>query len=86
MLHPILRRLEAVPGVPSLNQLTVNEYSPGVGLSAHIDTHSPFHGAIMSLSLAGAAAVVMRREGEQRALYLPPRSLLVLDGEARYAW
>lgn len=27
-----------------------------------------------------------RRGGERRAIYLPRRSLLVLSGEARYAW
>lgn len=26
------------------------------------------------------------RNGVKRALVLPPRSLLVLDGEARYGW
>ncbi|CAJ2647435.1 unnamed protein product [Trifolium pratense] len=35
-----------------LDQLTVNEYPPGVGLSPHIDTHSAFEDLIFSLSLA----------------------------------
>ena len=29
---------------PALDQLTVNEYAPGVGLSRHLDTHSAFTG------------------------------------------
>jgi alkylated DNA repair protein alkB family protein 8 len=57
-----------------------------VGLSPHIDTHSAFTGAIASLSLAGHVAIVFRRGQEQRALALPPRSLLVFAQEARYAW
>lgn len=43
-------------------------------------------GPIVSLSLAGPCAMEFRRGGEQRALFLPPRSLLVMADEARYAW
>ncbi|XP_021903098.1 alkylated DNA repair protein alkB homolog 8 [Carica papaya] len=92
-----------------LDQLTVNEYPTGVGLSPHIDTHSAFEGLIFSLSLAGPCIMEFRRysDGEwklatssemkvdnlkkcsnflRRAIYLPPRSMLLLSGEARYAW
>eukprot|EP00250_Pteridium_aquilinum_P013503 c21374_g1_i1 orf=43-1125(+) len=44
-----------------LDQLTVNEYAPGVGLSPHIDTHSAFEGAIISLSLAGPCVMEFRK-------------------------
>ncbi|KAL9242621.1 hypothetical protein vseg_016606 [Gypsophila vaccaria] len=94
----------------SLDQLTVNEYPPGVGLSPHIDTHSAFEDKIFSLSLAGPCIMEFRRyqdgswksdptsqitNGEnfedsanfvKKAIYLPPRSMLLLSGEARYAW
>lgn len=40
----------------------------------------------MSLSLAGPCVMEFRRGAEQRALFLPPRSLLVMADEARYAW
>lgn len=87
-----------------LDQLTVNEYVRGVGLSPHIDTHSAFEGAILSLSLAGPCVMEFRKYGkpesgsesgvsehekspfERKALFLPPRSLVILSGEARYAW
>ncbi|KAL1830558.1 hypothetical protein ACET3Z_000209 [Daucus carota] len=91
-----------------LDQLTVNEYPPGVGLSPHIDTHSAFEGSIFSLSLAGPCIMEFRKytDGDwrlksldsevensdcssnflKRAIYLPPRSILLLSGEARYAW
>ncbi|GBG92992.1 hypothetical protein CBR_g58096, partial [Chara braunii] len=39
----------------------VNEYPRGVGLSPHIDTHSAFEGAILSLSLAGPCVMEFRR-------------------------
>lgn len=82
----LLPRLRAAGGTDRLDQLTVNEYGIGVGLSPHIDTHSAFTGAILSLSLAGPAVMQFRRDGQRRAICLPRRSLLVLSGEARYAW
>ena len=78
-----------------IDQITVNEYEAGVGLAPHVDTHSAFEGAILSLSLAGACVMEFRRGGgggggaaggDRRALLLPRRSLLVMAGEARYAW
>lgn len=84
-----------------LDQLTVNEYPAGVGLSPHIDTHSAFEGAIISLSLAGPCVMEFQRHeteintsvredelhpGQHRSIFLSERSLLVLMGEARYRW
>lgn len=72
--------------MPAIDQVTVNEYSPGVGLAPHIDTHAAFTGAIISLSLAGPCVMEFRKGGDHRPLFLPPRALLVLNGESRYAW
>ncbi|KAK3259998.1 hypothetical protein CYMTET_31030, partial [Cymbomonas tetramitiformis] len=69
-----------------VDQLTVNEYSPGVGIAPHIDTHSAFHSPLLSLSLAGHTVMEFRRGQDHRALLLPARSLLILSNEARYAW
>ncbi|CAL8155283.1 unnamed protein product [Prunus armeniaca] len=115
-VSPILERIAMLPMREDaeaiiLDQLTVNEYPPGVGLSPHIDTHSAFEGLIFSLSLAGPCIMEFRRYLDagltprassssdieiessennsnflRRAIYLPPRSLLLLTGEARYAW
>ncbi|BBN10798.1 alkylated DNA repair protein alkB homolog 8 [Marchantia polymorpha subsp. ruderalis] len=64
----VVERLSALPELTSseerslpLDQLTVNEYPRGIGLSPHIDTHSAFEGSIMSLSLAGPCAMEFRR-------------------------
>jgi alkylated DNA repair protein alkB family protein 8 len=133
LLLVLLLLLQALPDVLPLDQLTVNEYTPGVGLSAHIDTHSAFSGAILSLSLAGGCVMEFRRpvtpnttttssssssgsavngcngaaaaaggeeceqqqqqlqqqqlqQQQQVQVYLPPRALLVMGGESRYAW
>ena len=98
-VNEILTRASALnaPGAGECldcDQLTVNEYVCGVGIAPHVDTHSAFGASIMSLSLAGRAVMEFRlHEGgdsnepsERRAILMPPRSLLVLHGEARYRW
>lgn len=89
-LAPLVTRIgeagEKLGAPDHLNQATVNEYTPGVGLSPHIDTHSAFEGAILSISLAGPCIMEFRRGEDRRALLLPERSLLVMGGESRYAW
>ncbi|RWW14250.1 hypothetical protein GW17_00021992 [Ensete ventricosum] len=94
-----------------MDQLTVNEYPRGVGLSPHIDTHSAFDELIFSLSTAGSCIMEFRKylEGTwyhptasvneihedtpllssnitRKAIFLPPRSMLLMSGEGRYAW
>ncbi|GLC44949.1 hypothetical protein PLESTM_001668100 [Pleodorina starrii] len=83
----LAERIGALPQVSqALDQLTVNEYEPGVGLAPHVDTHSAFTGPIISLSLGGTAVMEMRRGEVARPLLLPRRSLLIMGGESRYAW
>ncbi|GKD57013.1 alkylated DNA repair protein AlkB homolog 8-like protein, partial [Tanacetum coccineum] len=102
---PVFQKLDEAADV-SLDQLTVNEYPSGVGLSPHIDTHSAFEGSIYSLSLSGPCIMEFRRYSDmnacfgdrdaescdnssnclRKAIYLPPRSMLLLSGEGRYAW
>ncbi|KAL0038021.1 hypothetical protein WJX79_009793 [Trebouxia sp. C0005] len=85
-LQTVVERLQHLQDMPQVDQCTVNEYSAGVGLSPHIDTHSAFTGAIASLSLAGPAVMEFRQGGECEAVLLPPRSLLIMAGPARYCW
>ena len=52
--QPSAQRMEALPSVAPqgpLDQLTVNEYAPGVGLAAHVDTHSAFTGRVQQQAL-----------------------------------
>lgn len=74
---------QAVP-----DQVIVNEYQPGQGISAHFDCQPCFGEAIASLSLLSAC--VMRfaslRSSGHMDLLLQPDSLLVMTGEARHEW
>lgn len=116
-LQELLQRIKLQPQIqaanerecaPPPNQLTVNEYARGVGLAPHVDTHSAFAGALLSLTTSGHTVMEFRRDKRRKALLLPRyvstsfrqtdpiscasilplvrRSLLVLEGEARYGW
>ena len=70
------------------DQVIINEYQPGQGISAHIDCAPCFGPAIASLSLTGCAEMVLRNThtDDRISLRLEPGSLLILSGEARYDW
>jgi alkylated DNA repair dioxygenase AlkB len=67
-------------------QALVNEYEPGQGISAHKD-YDPFD-EVASLSLASGCLMEFAKLGtdQVRNVWLEPRSLLVLTGEARHEW
>jgi alkylated DNA repair dioxygenase AlkB len=70
------------------DQVIVNEYKPGQGISRHIDCVPCFSDTICSLSLASACAMDFQstKDWQKQKLTLEPGSLLVLKDEARYKW
>lgn len=90
---PILQRIIDHPDVnlASLpNQLIVNEYRPGQGISAHVDSLL-FGENVISLSLGHACIFRMTRRGPGVGLGtinidLRPRTLVLMRGDARYRW
>lgn len=75
------------------NQIIINEYIPGQGISNHIDCEPCFGNVIASLSLA--SDIVMNftnvndtafQTGHIVPILLPRRSLLIIKGNARYNW
>ena len=68
------------------DQVIINEYEPGQGISAHIDCVPCFGDVIASLSLGSAVDMSFRKDREAINLRLEPQSLLVLGGEARFKW
>lgn len=81
-----LAQEEIFPEPP--DQVIVNEYQPGQGISAHIDCVPCFTETIVSLSLLSGCSMTLKaaKTGVTRVQYLRPRSLLVLKGESRYEW
>ncbi|MEQ9038993.1 MAG: alpha-ketoglutarate-dependent dioxygenase AlkB [Silicimonas sp.] len=74
---------QAVP-----DQVIVNEYQPGQGISAHIDCLPCFGETIASLSLLSACVIrfASQKSSRHMDLLLQPDSLLVMAGEARHEW
>lgn len=71
-----------------LDQVIVNEYQPGQGIASHLDCISCFAETIVSLSLGSSCVMEFThgRTKEKVSLLLLPRSLLILQGAARYEW
>jgi len=69
------------------DQMLVNEYFPGQGIAMHRD-YSPFDRTVVSLSLLSPCIMDFRHveSGQRESFLLEPRSLLVLNDEARYEW
>jgi alkylated DNA repair dioxygenase AlkB len=74
---------ELISEVP--DQVIVNEYLPGQGISAHIDCVPCFTDTIISLSL-GSPCVMEFKNINTIPILLEPKSLVVLKDDARYKW
>lgn len=67
------------------DQLIVNEYKQGQGISRHIDSRV-FASPIVSVSLGSHCTMIFRKGTETYPLLLPRRCLVLMDGDARYKW
>ncbi|KAJ3016523.1 hypothetical protein HKX48_003998 [Thoreauomyces humboldtii] len=86
--EPLAQYALRFPTIDPPDQLTVNDYMPGSGIAPHVDTHSAFTDAITSLTLSAGVVMEFRVPSADIShnVYLPPRSLCVMTGEARYRW
>ena len=74
------------------NQVILNEYLPGQGISAHTDSLA--YGDVIQCYTIGSGATMRftpedkedKEDKERRDIYVEPRSLYVMTGEARYQW
>ncbi|QRV87670.1 2OG-Fe(II) oxygenase family protein [Ceratobasidium sp. AG-Ba] len=69
-------------------QAILNRYNPGEGIKSHIDLPNRFADGIIVISLGSGIAMDFAHEGrkERFTVWLPPRSIVVLEGEARWEW
>jgi len=85
-------KCEEIPGVlrslaPDYNQCIINHYKPGQGIAAHTDNTKIFDDKIIIYSLGSDIEMeFIAKHGRVTKLILKRRSLLVLQGEARYDW
>jgi alkylated DNA repair dioxygenase AlkB len=69
------------------DQVIINEYLPGQGISSHIDSPSIFADIVISISLGSKCVMNFNYDNkEKESILLTPGSLLKLSGEARYKW
>ncbi len=75
-------------GLLTPDQLIVNEYEPGQGISAHIDSTVAFGDTVLSLTLGSACVMLFSnvKLGQEVPVLIEPRSLVVMQGDARYVW
>lgn len=72
----------------TFNQLIINEYTPGQGISLHVDCRPCFGDTIFSVSLGSPCILTMRHIASDAAsdVLLEPGDVLAMSGEARYDW
>jgi alkylated DNA repair dioxygenase AlkB len=70
------------------NQMIINEYLPGQGITNHVDCEPCFGETIISLSLSSPCIMdfVNVKTKQKIELLLEKRSLVVINGEARHKW
>lgn len=68
------------------DQVIINEYMPGQGISAHVDCEPCFEDTVISLSLSSDATMMFTNEDEKVPIILRKRSLVILKEDSRYAW
>jgi alkylated DNA repair dioxygenase AlkB len=70
------------------DQLIINEYLPGQGITNHVDCVPCFGNTIISLSLGSSCVMNFTHPPTQTTIpfLLSPGSLIILQGVARYQW
>jgi len=69
------------------DQLIINEYVPGQGIAPHIDHVKNFGPVVASISLLSPVDMDFDKgEGKTTSLILKARSVIFLEGDARYKW
>ncbi|WVQ69192.1 uncharacterized protein L199_007408 [Kwoniella botswanensis] len=71
---------------PLARQVILNLYPPGEGISPHIDLPNRYADGILGCSLTGGCVMTLSKDREEHRVYMPPRTVYVLSGEARWEW
>ena len=68
------------------DQLIVNHYEIGQGISPHIDNIKLFDDTIVSISLGSNCVMKFTKKDTSHDVFLERCSMVVLQGDARYKW
>ncbi|KAL1917075.1 uncharacterized protein VTP21DRAFT_5273 [Calcarisporiella thermophila] len=92
---PLMDRIHTLrTDLHPLTQLAVQKYEPGQGIPPHADSHVVFSSAVVCISLAAPITMdfikgrdpLSETGGHVVSVDVPARSLMILEGEARYGW
>ncbi len=73
--------------IPEYNQMIINNYLPGEGITPHIDNLNCFGNEITIISLgSGVTMNFTRPKHKAKEIYLEARSMLILKDEIRKLW
>lgn len=67
------------------NQCIINRYLPGQGINAHSDRLA-YGSVIACFTIGGGVEIEFTRRDDTYKIYTEPRSMYVMEGEARYQW
>lgn len=81
ILYDLAKKLN----LPEPKNIIVNRYLPGEGISPHVDSNV-FGDTIASLTLNSGIQMDFKKGSNEQSLYLQPRSLILMQGEARNHW
>ncbi|KYQ88925.1 2-oxoglutarate (2OG) and Fe(II)-dependent oxygenase family protein [Tieghemostelium lacteum] len=71
------------------DQLIVNEYKLGQGISAHIDSTTAFGDVIFSISLGAPCRMIFKRKSNsniKKEFIVRPRTFMKMSGDSRYLY
>jgi alkylated DNA repair dioxygenase AlkB len=88
-LAELMRDLQCKYNIPptAFNQLIVNKYSPGEGISPHVDHVKYFGPMIVCLTLGSGCEVEFTRDGHMSIhKYVEPLSMYIMALDARFEW
>lgn len=68
------------------NQLIINQYNPGQGISAHIDHTKYFGHVIFCISIGASTVIDFSKEDKNDAILAEPKSAYAMTGDSRYLW
>lgn len=68
------------------DQLLINRYLPGQGISAHTDHVRQFGPIVVAITLGSGIEMEFTKGTEKVNVYVEPNSLYVMSGDARYKW
>lgn len=90
----IIKKVYDIPNLITLldkydfDQLIINKYDPGQGISPHIDSTKFFDKIIVCITIGSGINIEFQKLNSNNKFeaYVEPKSLYVMSGDARYKW